>query len=314
MTRDDAEITELRAKVNCAALLERLPPPWKLDRPESTRNCLKYRRGAGEILIVNHQGRGWWNPLSDAKGDAFGLLQHLDPTLNFGHARKLLREFIGLTPSFPEAPRSGAKNIPEIPIAEKWDCRPALCWNTAAWRYLNRERRIPAKILVASSGAGCVRVGAYGSPWFAYRDATGGVTHIEIRGRDYKGSVKGGTKTLFQFPAGQGPLTRLVLAEAPIDALSLAAIECARDDTLYAATGGGMGPATIQTIQTILARMTGHTGAILCSATDADAPGERHAARHHLFAHDAGIAFRRMRPPDGHIDWNDVLVARRTQP
>jgi hypothetical protein len=33
-------------------------------------------------------------------------------------------------------------------------------------------------------------------------------------------------------------------AEAPIDALSVAALEAIRTDTLYAATGGGIGPAT----------------------------------------------------------------------
>jgi hypothetical protein len=35
-------------------VLERLPPTWRLDPAESTRRSLKYRRGAGEIVIVNH--------------------------------------------------------------------------------------------------------------------------------------------------------------------------------------------------------------------------------------------------------------------
>jgi hypothetical protein len=77
------------------------PPPWKLDRKESTRLSLKYRRGKGEVLIVSHGGRGWWDPTSDAKGDVFGLVQRLDPGLSFGHVRKRLREFAGLSPRFP---------------------------------------------------------------------------------------------------------------------------------------------------------------------------------------------------------------------
>lgn len=56
----DPEIEELRGKVHCAVVLERTPPLWKLDRKESTRLGLKYRRGKGEIL-------GWWDPMSDAK-------------------------------------------------------------------------------------------------------------------------------------------------------------------------------------------------------------------------------------------------------
>ena len=45
MTRHDPEIEELREKVHCAVVLERTPPPWKLDRKESTKLSLKYRRG-----------------------------------------------------------------------------------------------------------------------------------------------------------------------------------------------------------------------------------------------------------------------------
>ena len=87
MSGQDAEIQHLKASVSCAVLLERLPPVWRLDRAESTRRCLKYRRGAGEIVIVNHDGRGWWDPLSEAKGDVFSLAQHLEPSLNFAQAR-----------------------------------------------------------------------------------------------------------------------------------------------------------------------------------------------------------------------------------
>ena len=70
----DPEIEDLRDKVHCAVVLERTPPPWKLDRKESTKLSLKYRRGRGEILIVSHGGKGWWDPTSDAKGDVFSLV------------------------------------------------------------------------------------------------------------------------------------------------------------------------------------------------------------------------------------------------
>jgi hypothetical protein len=53
MREHDLEIEELRAKVHCAVVLERTPPTWKLDRKESTKLSLKYRRGEGGILIVS---------------------------------------------------------------------------------------------------------------------------------------------------------------------------------------------------------------------------------------------------------------------
>ena len=71
MSEQDKDIEWLKASVSCAVLLERLPPVWRLDRGESSRASLKYRRAPNEILIVNHDGRGWWDPLSDAKGDIF---------------------------------------------------------------------------------------------------------------------------------------------------------------------------------------------------------------------------------------------------
>ena len=91
MKHDDAELEQMRAGVSCAVLLERAG--YELDKAESTRKCLKYRRGAGEIVIVNHDGRGWWDshrPGSDkqGRGDVFALAQYLDPGLNFGRVRK----------------------------------------------------------------------------------------------------------------------------------------------------------------------------------------------------------------------------------
>ena len=103
---EDAELDLFRQAVNCAAVLERMATGWKLDARESTRSALKYRRGAGEIIIVNHNGRGWWDATGSAKGDVFNLVQHLDPSLNFGDVRRLLRGFVGIAPTYPEATRT----------------------------------------------------------------------------------------------------------------------------------------------------------------------------------------------------------------
>ena len=87
----DPEIEDLRDKVHCAVVLERTPPPWTLDRKESTKLSLKYRRGKGEILIVSHGGKGWWDPTSDAKGDVFGLVQRLEPAAKERRCRSRTR-------------------------------------------------------------------------------------------------------------------------------------------------------------------------------------------------------------------------------
>jgi hypothetical protein len=106
----------------------------------------------------------------------------------------------------------------------------------------------------------------------------------------------------------KGPLLpRLVVTEAAIDALSLAAIENLRGDTLYVATGGGMGPGTIAALEALLVDIARLPGALFCSATDANGPGDRFADRHQSLARQFGISFTRLRPPIEGGDWNDVL-------
>ena len=309
MSEQDAEIESLKASVSCAALLERLPPVWRLDRAQSSRRSLKYRRGEGEIVIVNHDGRGWWDPLSEAKGDIFTLVQHLDPGLSFREARRVLRGFVGVAPAFPEAVRARRTGASRLPVALRWQRQPPLSRGSLAWRYLTDRRGLPEQILTAARAADAIREGPHGSAWFAHRDGAGLLTGIEMRGSDYRNFSAGGEKTLFRLPGGPGPLRRVAVCEAAIDALSLAAIERARDDTLYAATAGGMGPATVAALQQLLRALTADPAGLLTAATDADAPGRRYAARLQEMATEAGVRFDAILPPDGLKDWNDALRA-----
>ena len=304
----DSELDLFRAQVNCAAVLEHLGQPWRLDRRESTRRALKYRRGEGEVLIVTHQGRGWWDPQSSAKGDVFTLVQHLEPGLNFGRVRQVLRRFVGVAPRFTPAERSRGGEGDARSVAERWAARRALRPGCAAWTYLSEERALSAGVLKAAAAQDLIRDGAYGSAWFAHRDQ-GQVTHVEIRGPDFKGSLKDGHKTLFRLRSSTDQPTRLVIAEAPIDALSIAAIEQLRPDTLYVATGGGMGPGTLTALEAICADLASQPGAVVESAADANRAGDRYAERHAEIAGAAGLSFRRLRPPEG-LDWNDVQKGR----
>jgi hypothetical protein len=309
MSEQDEEIQRLKATVSCAAVLERLAPVWRLDRAQSTRGSLKYRRGAGEIVIVNHDGRGWWDPLSEAKGDVFNLVQHLEPGLDFGAARRVLRGFVGAAPVFPEGFRIQRSRASSIPVAQRWERRQHLSRGSPVWRYLAGQRALPERILIAARAADAIREGPHGSAWFAHRDGAGVLTGIEMRGPAWRGFSAGGGKTLFRLPGGPGPLPRIAVCEAAIDALSLAAIEQLRGDTLYAATAGGMGPATIAALRQLVHLMAADPAGILVAATAADTAGRRYAARLRDIATTAGVQFEAILPPDGLNDWNDFLCA-----
>jgi hypothetical protein len=307
MSRDDPERDQLRDSVSCAAVLEAFS--WKFDRKESTRNALKYRRGAGEIIIVNHRGHGWWEPQSTARGDVFTLVQHLDPGRNFGAVRRFLRPLVGLPARQVSTPAARAPGGLVRPLQLRWSERPRLRHGSPAWSYLTGQRYLPASVLRAAIEQDVVREGFRGSAWFAHR-AVNTISHVEARGPDFRGSLAGGHKSLFRLGGTGEGASRLAITEAPIDALSLAAIEHLRPDTLWVATGGGMGPGTIRAIEVLLATMAGLPGAVLVGATDADAAGDRYAAHHADLASAAGVAFERLRPA-GAVDWNDILTRRR---
>ncbi len=182
----DAEMEELKASVSCAVLLEKHPPPWQLNKHESTKRCLKYRRGEGEIILVTHEARGWWDPGSTAKGDVFSLLQHLEPGPKLGQVRRVLRPVAGLSPSFPPHLRTIDREQPSVPFDARWERRRLPACATAAWRYLTVARRLPEAVVVAAIRAGVLREGPHASAWFALYDHEGRLTGFEMRGLHYR--------------------------------------------------------------------------------------------------------------------------------
>ncbi len=171
---------------------------------------------------------------------------------------------------------------------------------------------IPAAVLRAANLFDAVWEGPHGSAWFAHRDHAGVLTGIDMRGPDWRGFSKQSDKSLFRLPGGTGRLIRLAVSEVPIDALSLAALEALRADTLYLATSGGIGPQTLACLDALLQALAGQPGAVLVAATDADPAGERHAERLGERAETAGVRWERLVPPGGHNDWNDAIGGRRS--
>ena len=110
--------------------------------------------------------------------------------------------------------------------------------NSPTWRAISDESVDcrPRSLRLHQRPGFCGRVpwsAARGSPHFDRVETA--VAHVDVRGPTYKGSLTGGAKSLFRLSLKGTLLPRLVLTEAAIDALSIAAIESLRRDTLYAA-------------------------------------------------------------------------------
>ncbi|MDP9563421.1 UNVERIFIED_ORG: hypothetical protein J2740_004633 [Rhizobium nepotum] len=292
------KLEELRDRVPCAALLEQAG--FAIDVKESTRKALKYRRGA-EIVIVIHGGRGWFDPLSDAKGDVFGLAEHLDG-VTFVEALDRVADLVGVIARDPVWSRPAGKHAHSGSVPERWATRRRPWQGSMTWRYLRTERCLTATIIREALQKDILREGPYGSMWAAHVNDDGTVTGWEERGPDWRGFSRGGSKVLFRL--GSPVATRICVTEAAIDAMSLAAFEGLREGSLYLSTGGGWSPTTDVALRELVAR----TGALLVAATDANSQGESFARRLREIADEAGCDWLRLKPPAE--DWNDALRAR----
>ena len=304
---DHAELEELRAGVSCATVLERAG--FLLDKRESTRNCPKYRNDDGQVIIVNHEGRGWWNPHdSVAKGDVFKLVQHLNPGMTLGRVRQMLRPIIGIVPT--ASPMPAPARTPAVPCTARWGRRPRITPGSAVWTYLTVTRALPAAVVAEAIRQDVLREGMHGTAWFAHHNHGGQLTGIEMRGPDYRGFSSGGDKALFRFRAhGMKVPNRVVVFEAPIDALSFAAVDPYATSTLYVATAGGMGPQTVRDLHALFAALAASGGRLLI-ATDNDEQGERYAGMLDGMAQAVSLSSKRVLPSNSAKDWNAFLTQR----
>lgn len=292
------DIEELRAKVSCAYVLE--DDGWEIDVKESTARAVKYRRGDGEITIVIHGGMGWFDPLSERKGDVFLLARDLFG-LSFPQALEKVASLVGFVSTTP-AREMPVKPRPQLSIVTRWQRRRAPAAGTASWRYLAGQRSIPPVILSDAVAAGLLREGPHGSMWAAHTDGAGQVTGWEERGPHWRGFSTGGAKALFCL--GDPRASRICVTEAAIDAMSLAAIEALRPDALYVSTGGGWSPLTAAAIRNLATRRH----AVLVAATDRNRQGDAYAARLMAIADDIECEFLRLVPISE--DWNQDLCRR----
>lgn len=291
------ELEALRAKVSCEAVLEQAG--YEIDVKESTRRAIKYRHGAN-IVIVTHEGRGWFDPLSDEKGDVFALAMFLG-RIPFPPAAEAVASLVGLRLSRPEW-SSSRPSRPGGEIPERWRSRRIPSPGSDTWRYLCWERSIPSTILRQAIREGLLREGPFGSMWAAHVDSAMRVVGWEERGPEWRGFSTGGSKLLFRL--GPSDANRLCVTEAAIDAMSLAALEGSRKRTLYLSTGGGWSPA----MDAALCELAMRSKLTLVAATDANSQGDAYAERLRALADASGCDWQRLRPSAD--DWNEVLQSR----
>ncbi|XUY30270.1 DUF3991 and toprim domain-containing protein (plasmid) [Agrobacterium sp. rho-8.1] len=293
------DIEELRAQVGCTVVLGH--EGFTIDRKESTRRAVKFRRD-DDIIVVIHDDRGWFDARSDAKGDVFALASYLRG-IGFTEALTVVGDLVAFQPTALTWEKPLRQKQTVASVADRWNNRKRPWRASATWSHLRHNRALPSQVIAAAINADVLREGPYGSMWAKHVDETGAVIGWEERGPDWRGFSTGGAKALFQF--GMNNARRICVTEAAIDALSLAAIEQTRPDTLYVSTGGGWSPMTAQALE----NLASGEDAWLVAATDNNVQGEVFADRLRQMADRTGCDFSRLRPEAE--DWNDELKERR---
>ncbi len=104
------------------------------------------------------------DPLSDAKGDDFSLVEHLNG-VPFAAALYVVAELVGFTPSEPVWTRKARDRAPDLTIMERWRVRRKPWPGSATWRYLHDTRHVPEGVIRKAIAANVLREGPKGSMW-----------------------------------------------------------------------------------------------------------------------------------------------------
>jgi hypothetical protein len=119
--------------------------------------------------------------LSDAKGDVYSLVRHLD-SCDFLEAFVQVASLVGFEPCEPEWKRQSSAVEADGSIPGRWEARRKPWRGSVTWRYLRDERRIPEQVIRTAIAQNVLKEGPYGSMWAAHTDAIGIVTGWEERG------------------------------------------------------------------------------------------------------------------------------------
>ena len=281
----------------------------ELDRNQSSRTCVVLRRQADDGKIAVSRGHdGHWVYYDFRRGKGGSILdfvmQHTG--CNLGRTRKELRKMLccnidsfSHTAPLPN-PRSATKD------------RQKAAWEYAATTPIARRhdylesRGIDLESILAGRFVGTVRVDRYGNVCFPYFDFKG-IAGIEKRNHNFKYYTKGGRKGLWRSTLKEGDV-RVVICEAPIDALSYAKLRHDKNDrTRYFAIGGQISRFQWELIDGLIKKYSSEKMDILL-AFDNDPAGKNYIQQ--FQQRYSGVIFTLDLPPQKGQDWNDVLQSK----
>ena len=278
---------------------------YEIDRKKSTRHSLAMRQGHTDKIVVSKKSGRWlYFSVYDEHdcGTIIDFIQHRTSKSLFEIGKELqlwLDGFIDFSPYDPFVNLSDETSFDPIRIKRLFNYCSPVC----AHAYL-RSRGITQDVLKSSRFAGRVFQDKYQNAVFPHFK-NGQVCGLELKGENISLFVRGSEKTLWRSNVFKSD-DCLVIAEAPVDALSYHIIHKLKS-AFYIATCGGFSKSQGNYIKEIFNLHPQITNVII--TTDNNWGGDKLTQRlqNEITKSDYNGSVMRHSPIERGTDWNDVL-------
>ena len=300
----DTEISRFKVDISLSDYAQ--AEGYQLVKRESTKSSKVLKRGA-ETIIVTRQADGhdvYFSTGDDSdSGSIIDFVQRRN-AVNLGQVRKMLRDWL---PGCAKPAQKRPVREPARPVVTSKDRVEVLRRWSKLKPYVGvylAQRHIDARIVAAFD----VRQDERGNACFAHRDVTG-VTGWESKNAGFTGFSAGGQRiaSVTRLAGEDVLVTRLVITESAIDAMSYAQIKH-EPGTAYISTGGsGLSEAQRDHLVQIMGGVS-----VVVLAMDKDDAGEKMAREIAQLA-PTGVLVLRDAPSEGK-DWNEALRLEAERP
>lgn len=302
----------LKSAVTCPAVLENAG--WQTDdKPGGDKMVWRERNAppSAPSIVTTYGGQGFFVQGTQTKGDVFDLAGYLDPTLTSFPARRARVAGMASPDAIEQARTVTASSTPDdarrSSYSRLWVTHHPLKEGSPAYTWLTEQRGIHPIVAQAAIAQEELREGPNATLWAAHRTASGDMTGWDAEGPGFKNFAFNATRSLFTLDAANGNATRIVVADTPIEAMSLATIERMRTDTLYTAVSGAVGPETSATLRAYIDRINPETLSLVVATPTTDA-GNALADRIAAIGHAASYVPDRIFPSHGQKDFNAMIT------
>lgn len=302
------ELERFKREINLVEFAQSLG--YEIIKKESSKASTVMRSGGDKIIVATDKAddHGIYFSVGD-DGDNGTLIDFAQTRLrlNLGLLRKELRGWLPAA-ARPSPKRKAVQDRPQRPQpVEKDRAQLAVQWarmKPYSGSYLTQERRISEATIEAFG----VRQDERGNAVFRHRDSTGTVCGWEVKNDRFTGFSAGGEKSVMSAKLDGEPLSRIVLFEAAIDAMSYAQMHH-EAGSMYVSLGGEMKPDQLARLKAVQAA---NPESVTVLAFDNDLAGDAMA---HQVQQNSPQGVQTVREvPDVGKDWNDALKARWVMP